>query len=1022
VLVPQRPAVAQDIPSAVSQLERGSRLYDQKNYSEAKRILSEIDPAQLPEDMRARRADLMTRTDAALAVAATPNGRYDAAQAAYESGRLAAAVTGFQSLVDDASAPADVKDKAKVQLALVKQAQANQTTRMKELLDQAQALYDQGKLNEAQTALDGVTAVGADLGWEVNARIPQLQQRISEKKLAMARPGTGGGTVVAGGQGAPNPMDVSNGTPMGAAGQGGLMGQYVETQGVMKERIHVLYSDAIHNSDAALGQGQYQQAIAQAQAAVDLIDQNPTLFSQIEANALRGQAQAKLDNAQARARQAQIDRDNALRNETLALQNQVNQRQADIRHAKVRALVADAHKLYESTKFRECADLLRQAVIIDPQDTEAQFFLRITLTKITDREYESIHHRTGQEIMRQNIDSAEHLIPYADLMVYPDNWPEITRKRGGGESSQDTPANRAARDRLEETLREITAESQGLEKVLNFLRDNMGANIFVNWTALQTAGIDKNTPVTISLKEIPFRKALTTILAQVGGAAANLTYTIDDGIITISTREDLSSAKYQLVRVFDIRDMLVQPNANVQAPRINLQSITSGGQGGGGGGFGGGGGGFGGGGGGFGGGGFGGGGGGNGQGLFQDNQNQNTNNQSTQQQRQDLVNSLMDTIKSTVSPDSWRDNGGSIGSIRELNGQLIVNQTVDNQLAVYGLLQQLRETRAIQIAVEARLLLVSNNFLDDFRVGWDLQLPAGLIGGNVGAIGIGNLNTFQQSIPQGTGVPGSIASFAALPSLNLSASIIDNWTLSLLLQATQADRRTVTVTAPRVTLFNGQPGFISVTNQQNIVTSFNQTVASGGINGGGATGTNLNIQTLQTGVVLDVTATVSADRRYVVMTIHPTLATLDGIDTFTISNAVNATTNNTNNNNASNTTAALGGAFVQLPKVASTEVSTMVSIPDGGTLLIGGQKLVGEAEVEVGVPVLSKIPGLNRLFTNRSYVKDERTLLVLVRPNIIIHREIENDLFGVGYDRPTGFPGNTGGSGSSTFTVPGGNP
>lgn len=42
-------------------------------------------------------------------------------------------------------------------------------------------------------------------------------------------------------------------------------------------------------------------------------------------------------------------------------------------------------------------------------------------------------------------------------------------------------------------------------------------------------------------------------------------------------------------------------------------------------------------------------------------------------------------------------------------------------------------------------------------------------------------------------------------------------------------------TAPRVTLFNGQPGFISVTNQQGIVTSFNQTAASGGTAGGGAT-------------------------------------------------------------------------------------------------------------------------------------------------------------------------------------------
>ena len=43
-------------------------------------------------------------------------------------------------------------------------------------------------------------------------------------------------------------------------------------------------------------------------------------------------------------------------------------------------------------------------------------------------------------VMRQNIDSAEHLIPYSDLMVYPDNWPEITRRREQDEKSNQTAA------------------------------------------------------------------------------------------------------------------------------------------------------------------------------------------------------------------------------------------------------------------------------------------------------------------------------------------------------------------------------------------------------------------------------------------------------------------------------------------------------------------------------------------------------------------------------------------------------
>ena len=85
---------------------------------------------------------------------------------------------------------------------------------------------------------------------------------------------------------------------------------------------------------------------------------------------------------------------------------------------------------------------------------------------------------------------------------------------------------------------------------MNFLRDTTNTNLFVNWKALEAAGVDRNTPVSVSLREVPFRKALTTILSEVGGGTANLAFTIDEGIITISTRDDLNSARYRVVRVF----------------------------------------------------------------------------------------------------------------------------------------------------------------------------------------------------------------------------------------------------------------------------------------------------------------------------------------------------------------------------------------------------------------------------------------------------------------------------------------
>jgi type II secretory pathway component GspD/PulD (secretin) len=68
---------------------------------------------------------------------------------------------------------------------------------------------------------------------------------------------------------------------------------------------------------------------------------------------------------------------------------------------------------------------------------------------------------------------------------------------------------------------------------------------------------------------------------------------------------------------------------------------------------------------------------------------------------------------------------------------------------------------------------------------------------------------------------------------------------------------------------------------------------------------------------------------------------------------------------------------------------TRVSVPDAGTLLLGGQRITAEVDKEGGVPVLSKIPILGRLFSNRSKVKDHKILLILVKPTIILQEERE---------------------------------
>ncbi len=83
------------------------------------------------------------------------------------------------------------------------------------------------------------------------------------------------------------------------------------------------------------------------------------------------------------------------------------------------------------------------------------------------------------------------------------------------------------------------------------------------------------------------------------------------------------------------------------------------------------------------------------------------------------------------------------------------------------------------------------------------------------------------------------------------------------------------------------------------------------------------------------------------------------------------------------------GTTVQLPTFAFTSVSNTVSVPDGGTILLGGIKRLSEGRTERGVPMLSKIPYVSRLFRNVSAGRDARSLMLMVTPRIIIQEEEE---------------------------------
>ncbi len=75
---------------------------------------------------------------------------------------------------------------------------------------------------------------------------------------------------------------------------------------------------------------------------------------------------------------------------------------------------------------------------------------------------------------------------------------------------------------------------------------------------------------------------------------------------------------------------------------------------------------------------------------------------------------------------------------------------------------------------------------------------------------------------------------------------------------------------------------------------------------------------------------------------------------------------------------------IQIPVFQLAQVRTTVSVPDGGTLLLGGFKTSPDGERQIGLPILNKIPILNRAFRSQAFLQENRTLLMLVTPRIII--------------------------------------
>ena len=103
------------------------------------------------------------------------------------------------------------------------------------------------------------------------------------------------------------------------------------------------------------------------------------------------------------------------------------------------------------------------------------------------------------------------------------------------------------KDATPKPLRKIVTLSNdnlSLDQVIAFIRDTTGAEILVNWPALELVGIDQDSLVTVSLSRVPAEQLLKLVLDQVSADAFGndkAGFTVFEGIVKVSTLRDLKS-------------------------------------------------------------------------------------------------------------------------------------------------------------------------------------------------------------------------------------------------------------------------------------------------------------------------------------------------------------------------------------------------------------------------------------------------------------------------------------------------
>jgi Flp pilus assembly secretin CpaC len=344
---------------------------------------------------------------------------------------------------------------------------------------------------------------------------------------------------------------------------------------------------------------------------------------------------------------------------------------------------------------------------------------------------------------------------------------------------------------------------------------------------------------------------------------------------------------------------------------------------------------------------------------------------------EDDANDILQHIIDAVDPNSWHKAGGEGQITIDKGFKLMVLQTREVHQRIEKLLQEIRDEQvktkpAIQI--ESRFLMVSEGFLED--VGLDA-------------------NSIKSDDVWSVWSVHLVSEFPTLASSDTYSLILDDRQAHFLLRDVEAHKDVKMLAATKITVLAGKKAGAGHQGKIEYISGYSEPSRP-------SDEPEPKHDSVIEGIRFQLRPEFTPDNKNIILELELEICNFLGFKKCLYRNKYP----------------------YEIPETETVNLKTRISVPDGKTLLIGGEKITWQVERQSSVPILSELPFIGRFFRSRAKIKDQKVLLILVKPAIFLKQNAaaisdetvdyeKRGAYSYGYDGYDGYGGGYGGYGGS---------